>query len=99
MSENSQNTEQKAEPAPLFHVVVVGDFGVPQMLVFNSITEAAQCIKGYKQTGECVYAYVVEGQQWRTTVGEKNYLVSPRHDSRVPLFDDDEQPLSEDGRI
>jgi hypothetical protein len=99
MSENSQSTEQKAELPVLFHVVLVGDFGVPQLLVFNSIEEAAQCIKGYKQTGERLYAYVIEGHQWRTTVGDKNYLVSPRHDTRVPLFDEDDQPLSEDGRI
>jgi len=97
MSENTQNTEP--EVVPTFYVIVVNEFGPPQFLTFDSIEQAAASVREYKATGDKLYVYVVEGHQWRISKGDKNFLVSPRHDKRIALFDEEELQFNEDGSM
>ena len=97
MSENTQNTELEAPDT--FYVIVINEFGPPQFLSFDSEEQAAASVREYKATGDKLYVYVIEGKQWKISKGDKNFLVSPRHDKRIPLFDEEELQFNEDGSM
>lgn len=92
-SETSETSDNK------FNLVLVTEFDAPQLFVFNTAEEVAACIRDYRRTMKKFYTFVFEGQQWKTTAGRRNYLLSPEANERIPLFEEEPEVISEDGVI
>lgn len=80
-----------------FYLILVSEFAAPQCLQFSSPEEVADAVKEYRRHNKVFYSFVFEGEQWRSTTGARKYLLSPNADSRIPLFDEEDERINEAG--
>jgi hypothetical protein len=99
MPHPTQSSETSEQPSSNFNLILVTEFDAPQLFIFNTAEEVAACIRDYRKTMKKFYTFVFEGQQWKTTAGRRNYLLSPESDERIPLFEEEPEIISEDGVI
>jgi hypothetical protein len=95
----TQSSETSEQTSSSFNLILVTEFDAPQLFIFNTAEEVAACIRDYRKTMKKFYTFVFEGQQWKTTTGRRNYLLSPDADERIPLFEEELEVISDDGVI